>query len=292
MADLPTLKTLFGPLSLCECKDCRSVLSPAAYLVDILQFLSDADRQSLFKRRPDLGEIELTCENTNTPMPYIDLSNEVLENAISMPKDVKGNPLWPQTTWTAEELKANTEHVNDDTYSVLAQQVYPWNLPFDLPAEESRIYLGQLGVSRDALMKVFQKRDPELPLLDQGDDSAIAGEYLHFTPFEFRIVTGGLAAKKPVRVATTGPINALSGNQKVDSKALADGDRVLVKDQPNPSENGIYTVSTRGVWLRARDANSEAQVDRGMFVTVKEGDQNANTRWVLTSKAPAKLGLD
>ena len=39
----------------------------------------------LFARRPDLGEIELTCENTNTVMPYVDLVLEVLEDAVAPP---------------------------------------------------------------------------------------------------------------------------------------------------------------------------------------------------------------
>src|SRR5258708_5475405 len=33
------METLFGSLDFCECVECRSVLSPAAYLVDLLQFL-------------------------------------------------------------------------------------------------------------------------------------------------------------------------------------------------------------------------------------------------------------
>ena len=35
----PTLETLFGPLDFCECEHCRSVLGPAAYLVELFQFL-------------------------------------------------------------------------------------------------------------------------------------------------------------------------------------------------------------------------------------------------------------
>jgi hypothetical protein len=35
----PTLETLFGSLDFCECEHCRSVLSPAAYSVDIFRFL-------------------------------------------------------------------------------------------------------------------------------------------------------------------------------------------------------------------------------------------------------------
>ena len=35
----PTLENLFGSVDFCDCTDCQSVLSPAAYLVDILKFL-------------------------------------------------------------------------------------------------------------------------------------------------------------------------------------------------------------------------------------------------------------
>ncbi|MFO0699258.1 MAG: neuraminidase-like domain-containing protein [Nitrospira sp.] len=39
----------------------------------------------LLKRRPDLAEIELSCENSNTPLPYVDLVMEILENAAGRP---------------------------------------------------------------------------------------------------------------------------------------------------------------------------------------------------------------
>src|SRR5262249_20979713 len=96
-ADIPDWETLFGSLELCACEHCRSVYSPAAYLVDVLHFLypdprctdgaaapaGPSAKDILFRRRPDLGEIELTCENTNTPVPYVDLVNEVLEQCVA-----------------------------------------------------------------------------------------------------------------------------------------------------------------------------------------------------------------
>ncbi|WP_212004534.1 neuraminidase-like domain-containing protein [Chitinophaga sp. HK235] len=94
---LPNLSTLFGSMDYCECKECRSVYSTAAHYVDILRFLNEREtngssihrgkkvKQVLLERRPDLGEIELSCENTNTPLPYIDLVNEVLEDAVQPP---------------------------------------------------------------------------------------------------------------------------------------------------------------------------------------------------------------
>ncbi|PWB49644.1 MAG: hypothetical protein C3F06_13815 [Candidatus Methanoperedenaceae archaeon] len=91
----PDWTTLFGSLDQCDCEDCKSLYSPSAYLVDILKFLNDGPNkndktplQVLLDRRPDIANIELTCKNTNTPVPYVDLVNEILENAIA--------PLVPQ----------------------------------------------------------------------------------------------------------------------------------------------------------------------------------------------------
>ncbi|HLP37239.1 neuraminidase-like domain-containing protein [Lacibacter sp.] len=165
--DFPNLKSLFKLVDSCECEHCRSVYSPAAYLVELLQFLgkratfsiphpfkfsgilthdatttgiisndllaamtnegytlsptaritasassqtrfeirdngqlfiidkigvnnysifdyqlSDA-KAELFSRRPELGEIDLGCANANTPVKYIDLVCEILEEAVS-----------------------------------------------------------------------------------------------------------------------------------------------------------------------------------------------------------------
>lgn len=87
--DFPNLKSLFKLVDSCEVEHCRSVYSPAAYLVEILQFLdkrtvvSGNARSVLFDRRPDLGDIDLGCENANTPVKYIDLVCEILEEAIA-----------------------------------------------------------------------------------------------------------------------------------------------------------------------------------------------------------------
>jgi hypothetical protein len=62
---IPDWESLFGTFDLCACDECASVHSPAAYLVDVLQFLADRGAKApLFERRPDLGDVELSCENT------------------------------------------------------------------------------------------------------------------------------------------------------------------------------------------------------------------------------------
>lgn len=99
VVDIPSWSSLFGSLDTCSCEECLSVYSPAAYLVDLLNFLQDREakpaeppspqpltvKQVLFARRPDLGEVELTCENTNTVLPYVDLVLEMLEDAVAPP---------------------------------------------------------------------------------------------------------------------------------------------------------------------------------------------------------------
>jgi hypothetical protein len=87
--DFPNLKSLFKLVDTCECEHCRSVFSPAAYLVELLQFLdkrvvkANNGKSVLFSRRPELGEIDLGCANANTPVKYIDLVCEILEEAVA-----------------------------------------------------------------------------------------------------------------------------------------------------------------------------------------------------------------
>jgi hypothetical protein len=88
----PNWDNLFKAGDLCECEDCRSVLSPAAYFADLLMFLKDREAVNsddtvkgiLFDRRPDLGYLELNCDNALTPLPYIDVVCEVLEDVVDV----------------------------------------------------------------------------------------------------------------------------------------------------------------------------------------------------------------
>lgn len=92
----PNLKVLFQTADQCECEQCRSVYSASAYLVDCLHFLTERNstnaaksvKDILFDRRPDIGFLDLTCANTNTALPYIDLVCERLEARVSPPTAV------------------------------------------------------------------------------------------------------------------------------------------------------------------------------------------------------------
>ncbi|CRL97441.1 hypothetical protein [Pseudomonas sp. 28 E 9] len=97
-----------------------------------------------------------------------------------------------------------------------------------------------------------------------------------------------LDGKNSVRAATTVPIT-LSGTKMLDGVAVQVGDRVLVKDQIQGKDNGIYLVAA-GAWTRARDADSNADVTPGLTVTVELGEKQADTLWKLVTDAPLVLG--
>lgn len=92
----------------------------------------------------------------------------------------------------------------------------------------------------------------------------------------------GLDPKASVRLATTADI-LLQNNQTIDGVTTNNGDRILVKDQTNLTQNGIFVVNSTGAWLRATDANSSSNLTPGAFVFVEEGTLNRNSGWVLSA---------
>ncbi|MDF2679175.1 MAG: toxin subunit [Brevibacillus sp.] len=197
-SSLPDWSDMFGSADWCDCDQCRTVYSPAAYLVDLLQFLSKIPAKqgnalhALFERRPDIGTLELSCENTNTTLPYVDLVNEILENAVSPETSVETS----RTSGTSELLGASPQYVNGGAYDTLAEQLYPWHLPYALWTEEARLYLEHLNVKRDELMEAFR------PFQSGGDlpvsELFISAERLKLSEMECRIITGTLPASPPL----------------------------------------------------------------------------------------------
>jgi len=179
---IPEIETLFGPLESREVRHCDSVLGPSAYLVDVLRFLDQKEsiisdtsaKDILFQRRPDLGNIKLNCQNTKTPLPYIDLVCEILESHVS---GGSGNIDF-QSTLTAKELRAEPEHLEPQAYHTIKGSDFPLYGSFNLWQEETRIFLKQLGIDRYEMMDTFQ-----------ADPLSIAAEYLGISSQEIPIIT-------------------------------------------------------------------------------------------------------
>ena len=97
----------------------------------------------------------------------------------------------------------------------------------------------------------------------------------------------GLTWKQPVRAATTGN-HSLTGTAAVDGVAIVAGDRVLVRAQTNPVDNGIYQVAA-GTWTRTLDADTGVEVI-GATVFVSMGTTLGNTTWQQTADPPLTVG--
>jgi hypothetical protein len=100
LTSFPNWENLFRGGDICVCEHCNSVLSPAAYFADILMFLRDrvtltagkSVKDLLLERRPDLGYLELNCDNALTPLPYVDVVCEVLEAVVAASADDRELP--------------------------------------------------------------------------------------------------------------------------------------------------------------------------------------------------------
>jgi hypothetical protein len=257
----PTLASLFGSLDFCDCRHCRSVLSPAAYLVDLLAFLNSAQAsdedtalEKLFARRPDIGNIELNCENTNTPLPYLDLVNEVLEDAV-IPRTYIEETHDDVTVYVADVpqteeddprvLQANPEHINTAAYETLIGESYPWQLPFNLWAEEARAYLDHLGVKRYDIMKIFNGTGASSP-----NSIEVSSEVLGLIPQEkdllTHVVTNTSLLETLWGVSSGGLINTLEPVENFLKHAnlnLAELKELLECQYINPAENDQVEIA-------------------------------------------------
>jgi hypothetical protein len=190
-----SLSTLFGSQDYCAVDSCASLLSPAAYLCDLLLWLSNHPQGTqtaldvFDRRRPDVRHLLLNCSNSETPLPYIDLVNELMADAISPPTDPNSaiNPPWKQTSAnkTAEEFRAAPEYFNAGAFTSLFGASYPHTLPYSAGLDELRTYLQQLNIP------LWQVRQALLPFHNPpvAQQSAVATERLGMAQHEQDLVT-------------------------------------------------------------------------------------------------------
>ena len=88
--NMPNYQEIFGHLDYCSCPQCKSIFGPAAYFVDLLRIIEryitleskEGESVPLRARRPDLFQLELTCENTNQELPYLQIVNKIVESYL------------------------------------------------------------------------------------------------------------------------------------------------------------------------------------------------------------------
>lgn len=178
LKEIPGYAEFFGSQDYCDCKHCKSIFGPAAYFVDLMRFIEEnvtsryfsanpGHRLALRIRRPDLWErLELTCENTNQEIPYLEVINETLEDAIARDVGYPGN-------------LSNRVAVRDRVYNgELRQRVHSFQQPFHLPFAELTQYLRHFG-----------RTLADLAEASRASGATLARLRLGLPPLDFRLIT-------------------------------------------------------------------------------------------------------
>lgn len=103
----------------------------------------------------------------------------------------------------------------------------------------------------------------------------------------------GMAWKDDVVAASTANValaSDLENGDVLDGVTLSTGDRILLKDQTDASENGVYIVAATGAPGRAEDMNASAEFN-GAVIPVGGGTSNGGTTWRVTVNDPV-VGTD
>lgn len=154
-----------------------------------------------------------------------------------------------------------------------------------------------------------------LPTVTLGANTTVAGTPTNpndvVTVSYVQGLVQGLDVKDSVRVGTTvdvltlgtggsynntggtsgrGQLTWTTGPTTIDGITLADGDRILIKDQVNGDENGIWVRTSANTWDRATDFDEDAEVTAAAFTFIEEGSVNADSGWVLTTDDPITIG--
>jgi hypothetical protein len=152
LREVEGMNELFGSQDFCDCDECHSVLSPAAYFVDLMHFVETNVSQPVFtgpghadhplhlrRRRPDLWTLQLSPANTSTLIPYLTIVNEVLESYL----DQAGH---------------------GDIYTLLADPdlKVSFRVPFSLPFAELNLYLGHFGLAPADVYRTLARPEAQI----------------------------------------------------------------------------------------------------------------------------------
>ena len=160
----------------------------------------------LLKKRPDIEHIQLTCDNTNVILPYIDLVNEILEYYV-VNHSITGFKGFNVGESTSDELLANPQFVNEQAYLTLKDQIYPFDLPFNRNLEAMRLLYDNFNIKLyESMIKLRANENLDLSNAAGGGGGGgneayawreIYNEFLGISPEEYKILTYSVVRKIP-----------------------------------------------------------------------------------------------
>lgn len=164
---VPDYERLFGPMLNCDCEDCQSIYSPAAYFTDLMRVVTNYITQptkkifTLNSRRPDLWSLPLDCNTAETEVSYLDIVNNILKQNLQL-----------------------NYYQSRGVMQAIASSVYPFNTPYNEPLETISMGLSELGTSLSHVYSLMEAAAP-----------ASASAELNLSPEQLKLVTGTSGAQ-------------------------------------------------------------------------------------------------
>lgn len=187
LRDLEGYEEFFGETDFCKCDHCVSIIGPAAYFVDLMNFIklnvmdvhfaTGENPLSPKTRRPDLWNgLKISCENTNELVPYLTIINEVLENFIFQYS-------------SEDELSDDRVGIENHVYGLLSldgaadpRPIHSFKQPFHLPLAKLETYLRHFPITHEEIaIKVLANQYDEQPILTR--------TLLHLSEAEYRLIS-------------------------------------------------------------------------------------------------------
>lgn len=178
---------MFGSPDYAADAEFDSMISPAAYLVDLMRYINEyiiqppneEDKALLLQsRRPDIWNIPLDQEHTVKEIPYLELVNGILQTKLDKEGKIEADG------------SVNEQDKISNALQYMAETIFPFNLPFNTPLEKTRKYLEALQTTLYDIYTTFNI-DPE----------AQTREYLKLTPEQTAYLTTPLVNKDSLNLA-------------------------------------------------------------------------------------------
>jgi hypothetical protein len=200
---IPSYQELFGSLDYYEVDEAKSIFGPAAYFVDLMRIVNEYIAEgnqiplnhTLDARRPDLKKILLTKENTEQTVPYLQIVNEVLVNIVK--------------NYPAVGDSESKEQDAIEVFKSFVTSKYPFNLPFNLPLEKIRTYLGQLNINLSDIFEIFD--------MTKSPTIEFSREFLKLSMEEYEVITTPLADGISLGESFGFPQGLITGDDGIES---------------------------------------------------------------------------
>jgi hypothetical protein len=225
----------------------------------------------LYADTPISGLPAISNVAPTTIVPVVDVSGTPATKKATVSQLVNGLPAASSTnlgTMSAADKAKLDAATNANTPSTIAQRDASGNIAFNNVTAAKVTGLSAPTATSDAATKAYV-------------DS----------------VATGLNIKDPAVAATTANVTLAGGAPSIlDGVTLNTNDRVLVKNQTDPTQNGIYYVQTlgtgaNGTWVRTSDADTGAKLTTGSYIFITGGTAGSSTAWTMTTPGAITIGV-